>query len=270
MLDRGLTGVVVDSGGTSTRWGFLYSDGSTELLATRSYHPRNFDDEFFVESDRFLKAHLDRPVPIFFFGAGLGGGKGRDCLQEFLGEYFSTVMVESDIEGIAQSLRKRDGAVAIMGTGSVLVLVEDGAVSRMVGGLGPQRGDEGSAYFFGSMVLADFHDGKLSAEQAAMLARVMPGPVQSAPEDVAGLAADLDPILFEEFHVANIKEFFRVHVDEEMCGSEITFIGSYAYFQSREVRAVAEMHGLHVVEFIRDPIDHLCRHFGTCSGLDSA
>jgi glucosamine kinase len=91
--------------------------------------------------------------------AGLAGvdfdGAGAAEMEELLRDLgFARTVVRSDMEiAHAGSLAGRPGVVALAGTGSSILAVDEGGRRVKVGGWGPVYGDEGSAYRIGQMAL---------------------------------------------------------------------------------------------------------------------
>lgn len=267
MSGKKLASVIVDAGGSTTSWGFVYADGTKEFIDTRSYHPVNFNEAFFETSKHFLDRHVTNKVPLFFFGAGMGKAENKHILNQFLQPYFSSITILTDIQGLVLSLEMKSGAIAIMGTGSVLVEIMNGTIRQQIGGLGHLLGDEGSAYFFGSLVVQAYFDQQLTAEQTADLSQYLAIHQTSKEEclnmkyDVAGLAKLLHPDLFEAYHVRNIELFFEKHVDEHIEIDKIAFVGSYAFYKKNLIHNELQKRNIKKATFIQKPIELFCDKF---------
>lgn len=259
--------VVVDSGGTVTSWALLYSDGSRKVIDVESFHPYNFNEAFFERNNEFLKANISRKVPLYFFGAGMGKSENKSLLTDFFHPYFSEIVILTDIQGLVLSLDMENGTIAIMGTGSVLVEVYNNTIRQQIGGLGYQLGDEGSAYYFGKLVLQDFFSNKLNPQQKQAVFdtfKVKDETLEillSRKYDVANLAKLLDQDLFLNYHKKNVKLFFEMHVDGKVTVDNAVFIGSYAFFERELILEELKLRAIEKVQFIRKPIDLFCDKF---------
>jgi len=262
-----LTSVVVDSGGSFSAWAFIFADGATEIIEVESFHPTNFSDEFFKRNKLFLKEHITSPIPLFFFGAGMGKQENKEILSDFFQPYFSSMTILTDIQGLVLSLKMTDGAIAIMGTGSVLVDIADRTIRQQIGGLGHLKGDEGSAYYFGKLVLTDFFDGRLSTKQTVEIERSAAISVGREAllldkYTTASFAKNLDKQLFLDYHKKNIKLFFQVHFDHHIQVKEATFVGSYAFFMKDLILNELQQRNIQLSECIQKPIGLFCAKFG--------
>lgn len=267
MSGKKLTSVIVDAGGSTTSWAFVYSDNTKDFIDTRSYHPINFNEAFFATSKHFLGLHVTNKVPLFFFGAGMGKAENKQILNQFLQPYFSSITILTDIQGLVLSLEMKSGAIAIMGTGSVLVEIMNGTIRQQIGGLGHLLGDEGSAYYFGKLVVQALFNNQLSDAQKADLTEQTTLLQTSLEEwlnmkyDVAGLAKSLNTDLFEEYHIKNIQLFFEKHVDEHIEIDKIAFVGSYAFYKRNLINNELQKRNIKKATFIQKPIELFCDKF---------
>lgn len=267
MNGKRLASVVVDAGGTSTSWAFNYKDNTRTVIETESFHPFNFNETFFSRNRIFLKNQVTEKVPLYFFGAGMGKMENKQILSNFLQPYFSELTILTDIQGLVLSLGMDNGAIAIMGTGSVLVEILNGTIRQQIGGLGHLLGDEGSAYYFGRLVLTAYFDGQLSENQISELQKKVDLSRKSKEEllnmkyEVARLAADLDQELFHKYHIRNIDSFFKTHFDNKIEVDKVAFVGSYAFFQRHLISKELQSREIDMVKFIRKPIELFCDKF---------
>lgn len=267
MSGKKLTTVIADAGGTTTSWALVYNDQSIEYIDTNSYHPVNFNETFFENSKIFLKNHITEKVPLFFFGAGMGKAENKKILTDFFQPFFSTVMVLTDIQGMVLSLDLKNGAIAVMGTGSVLVEILNGTIRQQIGGLGHLLGDEGSAYYFGKLVCQAFYNNELTEEQKEQVAEHISQEKYTLDElllskyNVANLAKELDLKLFESFHRENIRLFFEKHIDNHIEIKQIYFVGSYAFYKKEYIKDELAARSIKKAHFIQKPIELFCDKF---------
>ncbi len=164
--------LVADSGGTQTDWCYVDSLGDRHFFTTSSFHPSNWNEDFFKEFAAFwdLKPEMKK-AEVHFYGAG--------CLQETnkkrIGTYFSewgftNYHIFSDVEGACRALLGNEaGVVAILGTGSVACEFDGEKITSIHGGLGYLLGDEGSGYYFGKMLLSSLLNNQFDAELSVKL-----------------------------------------------------------------------------------------------------
>src|SRR5690606_6408527 len=144
-----------EGGGTKTDWRILEEGQVIDSFQTRSYHPSHWNDVFFEEVAEFWIKKLPSTYKLKGFLAGRLRLEKRSELESALlkrGLHFS---VSSDLHaaGIAAYGPHGRGWCAIAGTGSVLFHFNAGEVTEIRGGKGHEEGDEGSAYYFGKLVL---------------------------------------------------------------------------------------------------------------------
>lgn len=267
MSNKQLSKVIVDSGGSLTSWAFIYKDGTRQLIDTESFHPVNFNEDFFERNRLFIEKNVPNKASLFFFGAGMGKNENKQVLSDFFHPYFNEMIILTDIQGLALSLNMKDGAIAIMGTGSVLVEVYNDTIRQQIGGLGHLIGDEGSAYYFGKLVLIAFREKQLTNDQEVALRALKGFNLEDIDEllknkyVVASLAQYLNQELFENFHKENIHIFFETHFKRKINVNNTAFIGSYAFFERDLI--INELRRLKISEskFIRKPIDLFCDKF---------
>lgn len=262
-----LAKVVVDSGGTLTSWAFLFSDGTRKIIDSESFHPFNFDADFFLRNRQFLEKNITEKVPLFFFGAGMGKSEYKQLLTDFFHPFFSEIVILTDIQGLVLSLEMENGTIAIMGTGSVLVEVYNQTIRQQIGGLGYQIGDEGSAYYFGKLVLQSYFSKELNPKQIQELEvfiadkKATLDQLLSQKYEVASLAKKLDQETFLTFHQRNVKLFFEIHIDGKIEVNRSVFIGSYAFFERTLIQQESQARKIENVQFIRRPIELFCDKF---------
>lgn len=265
MSGKNLTSVVVDSGGTGTTWALVYSDKTIEKFVGKSCHPVHFSVLFFEELETFLAEFISIKVPVYFFGAGMGIAEKKQEMITFLEKLFSEVHVGTDLDGLVESISMDNGAIAIMGTGSILAEISAGNLKQTIGGLGHLLGDEGSAYYFGRLVLEAQENDQLTSAQKEQLINLENKSefifnVQEK-TSTASLAKLLPFDLFADFHKKNVELFFEKHVDNQISIDKIAIVGSYGFHCRLLIGKLLQNRGIKMVKFIPDPIDVICDKF---------
>jgi hypothetical protein len=176
-------------------------------------------------------------------------------------------MVLTDIQGMVLSLDLKHGAIAVMGTGSVLVEIVNGTIRQQIGGLGHLIGDEGSAYYFGKLVCQDLYEDKLTVAQKEQIIthiqqdKLTLEELLASKYNVANLAKELDIHLFENYHQANIQAFFEKHIDGHIEIDKIYFVGSYAFYKKEFIKVELAKRNIKKFHFIQKPIELFCDKF---------
>lgn len=160
----------IDGGGTSCRAAIADLDG--RILGVGSAGPANIMTDMHQARDNAIEAAQRACLaasiepttvsrtPAFLGLAGAGVGDRAEVIAGMLP--FARSVVETDaLIALEGALGKEDGAVAIIGTGSVFSARSDGAVRR-IGGWGFRLGDLGSGARLGRALLQEVllvHDG---------------------------------------------------------------------------------------------------------------
>jgi len=165
--------LIADSGATKTDW--LYAeDGARKMYRTEGLHPSFMDP---VRDANELKAELPdvQPDRVYFYGTGLGNRVSDEKMHAFLMKVFpgsKKIVVKSDLEGSARAFfGAGDGAVAVLGTGSICAKIESGKPVRKSVALGFAIGDEGSAADLGRRILRGYYRDQFSESTADFLQR---------------------------------------------------------------------------------------------------
>jgi len=97
-----------------------------------------------------LKAWRLAPDELIVGSRGVWTMKERRAMGRRLAGLSKRVRVMSDVElAYAQALGRRPGILILAGTGSIALAKDGRGHTRRAGGLGPAKGDEGSAYWIG-------------------------------------------------------------------------------------------------------------------------
>lgn len=260
--------IIADSGGTKTDWCKVDEDGKQACLHTCSYHPAQWSEEIAREQREFWKLHPEwLKIELYFFGAGCYQKERALWMKKILENLgFERVFASSDVHGAAwATLGNQPGWVAIMGTGSVLIEWDGSEVKQILGGLGHEVGDEGSAYRFGRMVVDRYQQGHLSKEQQTAFERCVDVQKIEASRSTkleksvfAGISKELNrEACFSSLHSENIEQFilsFREHIP---ANTPLYFIGSYAWHNREELARILGKYDLSLAGCIEKPIGHL-------------
>jgi N-acetylglucosamine kinase-like BadF-type ATPase len=270
------TWLIADSGGTGTNWAY----GNDKLLGrftTSSLHPRNLklfpDNE--KENLKMLNKEFDFDE-VLFYGAGMSSPENQQALRSFFDEIqVNSLIIGTDalLAGLA-CCGLDHGFVAILGTGSILIEMNNGQIVSRVGGLGPEEGDEGSGYYFGKLVrdyLIKSDEWKagwaeLFGSKEQFLERY---PSSANPSEIAVLAKKLSNKDFVDFHCQNIDLFIETHLKQINSGSKVlNIVGSYGFYLEELIRERLKKTGWTLNKCIIDPMeDFIGFYFKKNSGL---
>lgn len=249
--------IIAESGGSKTDWILLDGDRVIDRLATRSYHPNQWDDRIGEEQIRFWKSHSNwLSVPLYFFGAGCFREVKQIQMHGILeGMGLNPVRIYSDLHAAGYALHgEKEGWGAILGTGSVLFHWKDEQVHKICGGKGSKEGDEGSGFYFGKLWLLANAPNSPELKQLKVQ-------LQSDPElnryEIAQIAKAKGKLpMSESIHIQNIQLFIQKELKNESI-SRLSIVGGYAAHFEQIIRSVFYENGIQIDEIIDRPIDRL-------------
>jgi len=255
-----------DSGGTGTDWVYRNSEGYKIFFETESYHPSNWNEDFWKRFAQYWKSNESLlENKLHFFGAGCFNKKNAQLLQEkFQTVGFVNVQVKSDLHAAGYSSYKRvEGDVIIAGTGSVWFHYSNDSVSQIVGGKGHEIGDEGSGYYFGKLIIERYKNNTLTNPQLEILNNKLDLESLSKIDSLkkkygwSTLSKELQEYkkVFENIHIENIGEFIKTHFKKSKPRS-VCLVGSYAYYHKELWIEKLDSIGVNVNDVILKPIEH--------------
>jgi len=270
--DKQIGNLIADSGGTKTDWCLITAD-HCYFFSTESYHPNTLSSPSKLELIPFWKNLTQKlDVSCHFYGAGCSTEENQTKIKNhFTNEAnFIQFEVASDLvaAGIAL-LGKEEGYVGILGTGSVLTYYKNKQVTEIIGGFGYLLGDEGSGFYFGKLVLQKFLNKELSEELKTLVENTYGTRNQliskSYQNEGKAFISSIqlhseNPIIQEEIdriHFENIGLFLTNYLPKETKTTEISFVGSYAFYQQEILKMALEKSGWKLVEVIQKPIEAL-------------
>lgn len=255
--------ILGESGGTKTDWVVLKDKQVIERFTSESYHPVNWGEEFF---DRVAEFWTKKPdllgTQVYLFSAGCLKEQKAKELQNALESFGMHAHVSSDLQAAGIALYGLDGCgkVGIMGTGSVVFDFCKGAISNVVGGKGHEKGDQGSAYYFGKLLIG-FYAEQLQNNSVENRFENFFSKISVPQLDdkygVAQLASHCHALGldFSEIHSQNIREFILEH--GLTAGDSIALSGTYAWYMQDVLKDEFEKKGIFLKEVIERPINQL-------------
>lgn len=259
--------LIADSGGTKTDWCLVDSFNNKKFFSTESYHPVNWNDDFFKRIRLFWEEFEGKEnTSIYFFGAGcLEPEKCQQLANLFNLLGFKSIKIQSDLHAAAYSSRaQKKGSVAILGTGSVLFEWRNERILNVIGGKGHRVGDEGSGYYFGKLILKAFHDKLLNLKQIEILEKYKLTEIDLSQKfQVSNISKQLrnEKNIFRQFHELNIQRFITAHYLHNS-SIELTIIGSYGFHHQDIIKGAFEDEKVLILKFIEKPIFSLVENSG--------
>ncbi len=264
--------LIADSGGTKTDWCLICGD-DFYFFSTESYHPNTLSSPSKLELTQFwIDLTQKLSISCHFYGAGCSTEENQTKIKNHFtnGANFIQFEVASDLvaAGIAL-LGKEEGYVGILGTGSVLTYYKNKQITEIIGGFGYLLGDEGSGYYFGKLVLQKYLNNELSGALTSLLETQYGNRSYIlkncySPEGKAFISSvqikSESEIIQREInliHQENIELFLSTYLPKETAEKEISFVGSYAYYQQDLLKVALENLGWKLVEVIQKPIEKL-------------
>lgn len=262
--------LIADSGGTSTDWCLVNSEGERNYFSSESYHYSNFNPKYFERMNQFWKdKELDLNLEIHFYGTGCSMEQNQVIIRNHFKDLgFETIHIENDLLGACRGLLKQEvGLLGILGTGSALAEYNQDESIQIYGGLGYLIGDEGSGYFFGKTLMHALLNQNLSSGLTAYLYEIL-GDEQAIMQymygaegkkwigELAGRVGNSDEI--QTFHRDNIRSFLKIHLSQiKRSYSEISFVGSYAFHQQEILIQELKSYQLKLKRIAQKPIEEI-------------
>lgn len=261
--------LIADSGGTRTDWCFINKNKECNYFETESYHNTNWSDDFFIRIAEYWRHHdAMKASRLLFYGAGCmneSNALKQELIFKEIG--FSDVIVRSDLHaaGIA-CLGKREGKVAIMGTGSVLFDWKDESVHNVIGGKGHLLGDEGSGYYFGKLVHNAYLTKQLSKEQNQLYKELvdlslLQNNLKSGLSQSSYLLRNHKHV-FEAFHRKNTKAFYTKHIKHSNA-IDINLLGGYAFHHATIIEQELQQYKVRIKEVLNGAISKIVEQIAT-------
>lgn len=261
--------LIADSGGTKTDWCYIDSHHKKYFLTTESYHPSNWSQDFIERISDFWENLPDyKSAELHFFCAGcLKPEKSTELNSIFNKVGFRKVTVKSDLHAAGVALYgNENGNVAILGTGSVFFKWKELEVMDIRGGLGFEKGDEGSGFYFGKLLYQAYENSELSIEQKHIFekhidieslknALINQYQIKKQFSQIAELLKD-DKNEFKDWHQENVRLFFE-SIGFIKHNLKIKIVGGYFAEHSSILIPFLSGLGVEVEEFIKKPIGSL-------------
>lgn len=267
--------LIADSGGTKTDWVLIDELNNLHYFTTDSYHPIHVTHEWIQEKSSFWLDYTQKyELKVHFFGAGcLREENQLKMLAAFEQWGMRNVSVKSDIlAAYLATSNQENGYVAILGTGSVIGRIENREVSEIYGGLGYLKGDEGSGYYFGKLIIEKVLADHFSEQTEKQLIEILgakellkeklgENPDKSFVASISFLLKDLQNEELLAVHLENAKTFIHLYLPKTEQNRTIGIVGSYGFYQRRLFNDLFQKQGWTVVKLVEKPIGELAKCF---------
>jgi glucosamine kinase len=269
--------ILADSGGTSTDWAILKTDGTISYFTTKSYHPSNFSVHFFenmLEDWGFRR--IDFSAKLKFFGAGCSSvDVQKQLLIHFTEVGFRDIEIDTDAFGACIStFGKSKGLLAVMGTGSVICSYNGKIIDKIHGGLGYLLGDEGSGYLFGKLLVMHLLSSGFSGDVGARLHAILGERkhilkkvysevgkdfLAQIPKKIEGLTYHPEIITLHKYNFDLFVSRCLTKVDPR--DKRIHVVGSYAFYHKEALEEVFLANAWTVSSITKQPIKGLAKYY---------
>lgn len=267
--------LIADSGGTKTDWVLIDELNNCHYFTTDSYHPIHVTHEWIQEKSSFWLEYTEKyELEVHFFGAGcLREENQLKMLAAFEQWGMRNVSVKSDIlAAYLATSNQENGYVAILGTGSVIGRIENREVSEIYGGLGYLKGDEGSGYYFGKLIIEKILANHFSEQTDKQLIEILgakeflkeklgENPDKSFAASISFLLKDIQNEELLAVHLENAMTFIHLYLPKTEQNRTIGIVGSYGFYQRRLFSDLFQKQGWTVVKLVEKPIGELAKYF---------
>jgi glucosamine kinase len=277
--------IIADSGSTKTHW-VLQQNGLT--IATvftqgiNPYYVKEADIEKIFTNELVLQlspSQVSGVTHIFYYGAGCSTPEMCRQIEVPLQRVFNKARIEvsHDLLGAARAAcGKQAGIAIILGTGSNSCLYNGESIVANHPSLGFILGDEGSGGYMGKKLLQWFLYKELEEtlykdfENTYQLNKDMvlehiykkPMPNRYAASFAPFIYKHLSYPQMQELVLQAFRDFFTHHVCAypDYKSYSISAVGSIAAIFEKQLREIAQKHGLTLLQIMKEPIDGLIRY----------
>lgn len=267
--------LIADSGGTKTDWCLYDNMGNTHFFETESYHPHLVNSEWIASKKVFWKDYTDEyELEVHFYGSGCANPSNQSQLKKAFESWgMQNVTIQSDILGAAKAcFGDENGVIGILGTGSVLAIIKNNSIEKIIGGLGYILGDEGSGYYFGKLVIQTYLQNRFTTETNNKIHSILGNRdeiIQSVYgshgkkyiADLASLFSTSEMDEINKLHEVNIRLFIDTYLLDIKEFKSVSFVGSYAGFNQDLLRKLLAEKGWDLGEVVVRPIIKLSEYY---------
>ncbi|MCL2596284.1 MAG: ATPase [Paludibacter sp.] len=264
--------LIVDSGSTKTNWNLDGHDYFTKGINPFFLAENEINN--LISNELANKIEFETISELFFYGAGCTS-ETSVTMHNTLAKIFSfaKIEVESDLIGAARSiLQHSEGIVCILGTGSNSCFYDGNKITQKVPSLGFIIGDEGSGAALGKSLIGNVLKNILSQniikkfeEKYSFTTDEIIENIYRRPFPNRFLARftefllenendpEIDALILNEF-----QSFFDRNIAKyDFSNYSVNFVGSVAYYFSRQLYQVADYNEFTIGKIVKSPMDGL-------------
>lgn len=274
--------LIADSGSTKTSWCLLEKGKEALFFNTEGYNPYYVDSNYIANS---ISAGVSKEFDaesvneVYFYGAGCSEDKSPIVVAA-LSTVFpnaKTIEVQSDLLAAARSvLGKKEGFVAILGTGTNSCVYDGDQIVAQVDSLGFMLGDEGSGAYLGKSILIAYSRGYLPEDlkelfwntyqltPAEIISRVytqpLPNRFSATFSQFAG--ENVNHPFVQELVKNSFRDFFKniVSYYDNFNTYALNCVGSVAHNYLPYLEEVAKEFDVSVGNIVRNPLQGLVKY----------
>ena len=266
--------ILAESGGTKTDWR-IKSKNQITAFETCNFHPKTIS----IAQKKVIEI-LIKNIPtnstLYFYGSGCLQAENQEIIKILFEPLaLKKIFVKSDLVAAGVSIYGiNEGYVGILGTGSVLCKYNNEQINTILGGYGYLLGDEGSGYYFGKLAIQKYLDNQCSIEYKELIETTF-GNRSFLLEKIYGndgkkfigefqLHTENTDLKLEinSIHRENIELFLTKYLPKNKTIAEISFVGSYAFFNEELLKESLLKRGVRLKKTIQKPIYELMKfHF---------
>lgn len=275
---------VVYSGSKNACWKISQEGKSNLETKTAGINPSFVDAKQLLQilgKNISLIHNAESIKKIFVFAAGASDKEKQQELATTLGKFFinAKVKVKDDLQGAAiAACHDKTGIVGILGSGANCAFFNGKKLEANANGLGYILGDEGSANYFGKILLKNYLECKLPNElktkleeqyhidRPSILERVY-----RKPQAQIYLASFID-FYFENRNHKFIEtlvdkgfdSYFKTYMSPTVAkhtNQEVHFAGSVAGQFQEQLRATAGLYNIQIVSVTTEPIHNIFNYY---------
>lgn len=275
---------VVYSGSKNACWKIQQEGTTVTETHTASINPCFNDTKHILQllsKNITLIHHAESIRKIYVFAAGASSKEKQKELAATFQQFFvnAKIKVKDDLYGAAlAACHSETGVVGILGSGSNCAYYNGKKPQKNNYGLGYILADEGSANYFGKMLLKNFLEEKLpedlrvKAEAQYHLDRaVILERVYRKPQVQTYLGSFLDFYLENSNHKfiqqlinKGFETYFKLYIIptlEAHPNEEVHFVGSVAGAFQEQLREVANRHDINIMSITKEPIHNILNYY---------
>ena len=275
---------VVYSGSKNACWKIWQDNNTTIETHTPSLNPCFIDEAQILQllNNNITLIHNAESIKkIFVFAAGAGAKEKQKKLTDTMSQFFinSKIKVKDDLHGAAIAVcHDKSGIVGILGSGSNCAYFNGVKPEKSNFGLGYILADEGSANYFGKVLLKNFLEGKVPEDLKQKLQSkydldrpTILEKIYKKPHAQRYLASFLDFYLENNEHpfiqqliAHGFDQYFTTYIIPTLAkhpAENIHFVGTVASSFPKELSAAADKHQINIKSIQADPIHDILNYY---------